>query len=198
MRSVTDTREQLIELATESFANNGFEKTSLRSIARMAGVSPGLLVHHFKSRAALIETCIEINLGEWIGEKVDLMSKPLSESLSQWQATVDTHGIKLNFFRQVLLAGGQNATHLFERMIDEAEQILLSDISAGKMREVNVPRDMALIMVLHGLAPLILRDQINAALGGDFMDSEIGPRLAKTTMEIYTNGIYTKAEDGEK
>ena len=40
--------------AVELFARDGFEKTNLRAIAAAAGVSAGLVIHHFGSKDELI------------------------------------------------------------------------------------------------------------------------------------------------
>src|SRR5262249_4006130 len=41
------------EAALAQFAEHGFERTTIRGIARAAGVSPGLLRHHFGSKQEL-------------------------------------------------------------------------------------------------------------------------------------------------
>ncbi len=41
--------------ALERFANDGVAGTSLRDVAKAAGVSPGLVQHHFATKAALVE-----------------------------------------------------------------------------------------------------------------------------------------------
>lgn len=192
-------RGRLIEVATAVFARDGFETSSLRSIAREAEVSPALLVHHFGSRQELVEECIAATLGQWIGTKKELMAKPLSESVAEWKNTVEEHGVELEFFRQVLIHGGQNATILFKQMVAEATQMVLSDMASGKMRDFQNPQDAALIMVLHGLAPLILKPQVDQVLGGSFLDPLIGIRLAKTNLEIYNHGVYAdQSRDGKK
>jgi AcrR family transcriptional regulator len=195
----TTSKERLIELATAVFARDGFEASSLRAIAREAAVSPALLVHHFGSRQELVEECISATLGQWMGTKKDLMAKPLSQSVAEWQNTVEEHGVELEFFRQVLIHGGPNATILFGQMVIEATQMVMEDIASGKMRDFQQPEDAALIMVLHGLAPLILKPQVDQVLGGNFLDPLIGMRLAKTNLEIYNHGVYTnQTKDGEK
>ena len=134
-----------------------------------------------------------------MGTKKDLMAKPLSQSVAEWQNTVEEHGVELEFFRQVLIHGGQNASILFEQMVNEATQMVEEDIRSGKMRSFKSPQDAALIMVLHGLAPLILKPQVDAVLGGDFLSPALGMRLAETNMEIYNHGVYTnQSKDGEK
>ncbi|MEF1278985.1 TetR/AcrR family transcriptional regulator [Vibrio fortis] len=49
-----DKREQVIEVATKLFAENGFEKTSISTICEKAEVSKGLIFHHFKNKNELL------------------------------------------------------------------------------------------------------------------------------------------------
>ncbi len=188
--SATETKERLIDIATKAFSDNGFAATSLRSIAKLAGVSPALLVHHFGSRDGLVEQCIMRGLGLWVAEKQSFVDVSLSTALAQWQSAIDKHGPKLQFFRQVLLSGGPAADMLFRRMIQEAEIMIRTEQAKGKMRKSENVSDLALIMTLHGLAPLVLQDQVNSYLGGNFQDPVLGGRLAAANLEIYRKGIY--------
>ena len=190
-----DTRAQLIEVATSAFARDGIAATSLRAIAKEAGVSPALVVHHFGSREKLIEDCIIKALGLWVSEKQEFVDVSLSTALAKWQGAIAEHGAKLQFFRQVLIAGGEPANILFSRMVKESEMMIQAQIDKGQMRKAeNIP-DLALLMTLHGLAPLIMQDQVNNHLGGNFLEPELGSRLAGANLEIYRRGIYKNTED---
>jgi AcrR family transcriptional regulator len=190
-----ETRAQLIETATKAFARDGFATTSLRSIAKEAGVSPALVVHHFGSREKLIEECIIKSLGLWVSEKQQFVDVSLSTAIGQWQSSIDKHGGKLQFFRQVLLFGGEPANILFSRMVLEARMIIDAQIEKGQMRKAGQPDDLALLMTLHGLAPLLLQEQVNKHLGGSFMEPELGARLAGANLEIYRKGIYKNSDE---
>lgn len=190
-----DKRAQLIEIATDAFARDGFATTSLRSIAKQAGVSPALVVHHFGSREKLIEECIIKSLGLWVSEKQQFVDVSLSTSLSQWQASIDKHGSKLQFFRQVLVFGGEPANILFSRMVQEAQMMIEAQVEKGQMRKVENPGDLALLMTLHGLAPLLMQEQVNNHLGGSFLAPELGARLAGANLEIYRKGIYKNSDE---
>ncbi len=50
----TNRRDQLIETAMELFSEQGFATTSIKSIARAAGVSQGLLYNYFSSKEELL------------------------------------------------------------------------------------------------------------------------------------------------
>jgi AcrR family transcriptional regulator len=55
----TGSRERILEVARRAFPANGYEGTSLRGIARDAGVDPSLIVQYFGSKAALFVTVVE-------------------------------------------------------------------------------------------------------------------------------------------
>jgi AcrR family transcriptional regulator len=48
-----DTRGEIIEAATRVFAAKGYDGTSLRAVAREAGVDPALVHHYFDGKASL-------------------------------------------------------------------------------------------------------------------------------------------------
>jgi AcrR family transcriptional regulator len=61
------TREQLVAVATQLFADRGYEGTSIEAVLEGAGVSRGSLYHHFRSKEALFEAvleAVEVRVGE--------------------------------------------------------------------------------------------------------------------------------------
>ena len=48
-----DTRGEIVEAAKRVFADRGYDGTSLRGVAREAGVDPALVHHYFDGKAAL-------------------------------------------------------------------------------------------------------------------------------------------------
>jgi AcrR family transcriptional regulator len=52
------TRERLVEVATASFAADGYEATSIDTILEAAGISRGSLYHHFGSKQQLFEAAL--------------------------------------------------------------------------------------------------------------------------------------------
>ncbi|GAB3885939.1 TetR family transcriptional regulator [Terrabacter terrigena] len=55
-----DTRSAIIDAARKSFAAKGYDKTSLRGIAREAGVDPALVHHYFDGKAALFAETLDV------------------------------------------------------------------------------------------------------------------------------------------
>ncbi len=55
-----DTRAAILEAARKSFAAKGYDKVSMRGIAREAGVDPSLVHHYFEGKAALFAQTLDV------------------------------------------------------------------------------------------------------------------------------------------
>jgi AcrR family transcriptional regulator len=53
-----DTRETILDAARELFAENGFERTTLRSVAVRADVDQALIAHYFTNKDGLLEAAL--------------------------------------------------------------------------------------------------------------------------------------------
>ena len=188
MRSAIDSKDRLVEVAIEVLAREGFSGTSLRMIAIEAGVSPALLVHHFGSRQALIEEAINKALGEWMKSKDELTEAAqlsLSDAIAQWPQAAEDGKLKLEFFRQVMIAGGKPAEHLFAQMVSEAKLRLEKFAASGLMRSLSDPDTAAVLLAAYGLAPLMLAGPIKKLLGAEFTDPKISETLANSSVELF-------------
>lgn len=60
--------QQILAIALDEFITKGYYGTSTREIAKIAGISSGLMFHYFESKLALYEALIEIGcqeMGNW-------------------------------------------------------------------------------------------------------------------------------------
>ncbi|WP_328561925.1 TetR family transcriptional regulator [Streptomyces coelicoflavus] len=55
-----DTRDRILVTAREEFSERGYEKTSVRAIAKAAGVDPALVHHYFGTKEQVFEAAIEV------------------------------------------------------------------------------------------------------------------------------------------
>jgi AcrR family transcriptional regulator len=55
-----DTRAEILAAARQLFADRGFDRTTMRVIARRAGVDPSLISHYFESKEALFLEAVEL------------------------------------------------------------------------------------------------------------------------------------------
>ncbi len=54
------TRDRILATAREEFSERGYEKTSIRGIAKAAGVDPALVHHYFGTKEKVFEAAIEV------------------------------------------------------------------------------------------------------------------------------------------
>jgi AcrR family transcriptional regulator len=55
-----DTRGEIVEAARAEFAAQGFDRTSMRAVARAAGVDPALVHHYFESKEDLLFAAMDM------------------------------------------------------------------------------------------------------------------------------------------
>ena len=198
MRSSQGTRQQLLEVAIEEFARSGFEKTSIRSIAKVAGASPALLIHYFATKDQLVREAIIETLGVWIGQEKAVLAKDPETRISDWVALVKTGQTKLQFFRQVLLANNEYSAALFEYAALETKQMLQSGIASGQFRQLKDVDTAAALLTSQALANLVFLPQLEASLGGPITDEQVAVKLMITQQELMNfmdNPITEKATE---
>ena len=83
-RSVSNRREEILQVAATLFASKGFEATSIREIGDAAGILSGSLYHHFKSKEEMLHDLLKrfVNKLVPIYEDVVAQSSDVSETLS--------------------------------------------------------------------------------------------------------------------
>jgi AcrR family transcriptional regulator len=64
VRSRSDTRARIQRVALELFAEQGYEKTSLREIAERLDVTKAALYYHFKSKEDIVRSLVEDYFGQ--------------------------------------------------------------------------------------------------------------------------------------
>lgn len=81
MSEKSDKREHILNVAEELFAEKGFDGTSVRDIAQLAGVNLAMISYYFGSKEKLLESLIELRAGYAYGI-LDELNK--DETLSPW------------------------------------------------------------------------------------------------------------------
>ena len=192
MRSRMATREYLLDIAVEEFALNGFEKTSLRSIAKAADVSPALLIHYFTNRDQLISAAINETLGVWIGEEKAALTKQAETRISDWVQLVEHGKVKLAFLRQVLLANNHYTTALFASALAETRHMIEVAVSAGTMQEIDDVETTAVLLTSQALASIVFLPQLEQSLGGSLADQAVALKLFNAQTKLLNFSMNLK------
>ncbi len=100
-----ETRDQLLELATDRFVRDGYARTSVRELARETDRTTGSLYGHFRNKADLLAEVIAARIADLESSFPSGVS--LVDGLAeQWQRHPDRHAL-----RALLLEGAVAARH---------------------------------------------------------------------------------------
>lgn len=184
------TRSRIRDTAILLFGRDGYEATSVRAIAKEAGVSAGLVIHHFSSKDRLREACDEHIVAEVIGRNESLADGDLSTTMQRWLADIDSYRPSLIYLSRMLTDGSEFGDRLFDNLVDNTGRMLADGRASGLMNETSDPRMLAAIIATHGLVPLIFERHLGRAIGESGMSEAAVRRMTIPTLELYTHGLY--------
>jgi len=193
MRSASDdltARARIRDAAIHAFAREGFDGASMRVIAKDAGVSAALIVHHFGDKAALRAACDEYVVAVFIDDRHDLIAAPTADRIRAALADVERYGPYVDYLARMLADSSPAADRLFDAIVGLTRQVLDEQREAGLLVEMSDPEMTTLLMVMLGLAPVVMRAQISRALGQDQLSPSGMLRSTLPTLELLTHGIY--------
>jgi len=72
---MADRRTALLNAAIEQIASNGTRGMRIGKVAKVAGVSPALIYHHFGNRSRLLQQALQ-----YVGERADTYTRPVAGS----------------------------------------------------------------------------------------------------------------------
>lgn len=125
-------RARIRDAAIECFAEQGFD-ASFRTIAQRAGVSPGLITHHFGSKEGLRAECDAEVLRRYTEVKTDAVDMPSEHLISYLMAPGAAADLMVYMLRAVH-AGGEPAHTFLERLIDNARGVMAYAVKTGMVR----------------------------------------------------------------
>lgn len=125
-------RARIRDAAIECFAEEGFD-AGLRTIAVRAGVSPGLITHHFGAKAALRGECDAEVLRQYRALKSDAVARPSAHLLEALTAPGMSATILVYILRAVL-AGGRSAEDFLDHLIADARPVMAEGVAVGLVR----------------------------------------------------------------
>ncbi len=90
-RQKARTRQHLLEVALREFEAHGFDATTIRSIARAAGVGTGTVFVHFEGKADLLHAALH--------EELDIIAASAVEALPARGLATQLHHLVAHFLR---------------------------------------------------------------------------------------------------
>ena len=191
-------RARIRDAGLEVFAEHGVKGATVQLIAAEAGVSTGLIRHHFGSKEGLREACD----AHAIGTLIDQARRALEEDVSAPGFAASMYRSSqagIRYLARALVEGSASADELFEAGADLAERFLSEHWPDRFPPGSPSVKDAAAVMGTMHLGPLVLHAQLSARLGADALDPEHIPRVGAAIAAVYTAvGDFFDDDQGRK
>jgi AcrR family transcriptional regulator len=196
-RQATDltARARIRDAAIDCFAEQGLD-ASFRVIAQRAGVSPGLITHHFGSKAALRAECDAEVLRRYRALKRESIASPSGYLLASLTAPGASAAI-LVYLLRAIHAGGQPARAFLDHLIDDVRPVMAEGVAAGLLRPSRDEAARLRYLTYQTLGALLVHfvttpgttpEEFVASLRADGSDT-ILPML-----EVLTEGVVARRD----
>lgn len=193
MRSSDDltTTARIRDAAIAQFGAHGFT-TGVRAIATAAGVSPGLVIHHFGSKDGLRKACDDY-IADYVrsAKSESIQSSDPATWLAQ-MAEIEEYAPLMAYLVRSMQSGGDLAKAFWQKMLDNTEQYLDEGVRAGTIKRSDDPKARARFLGMLSGGGFLLYIQLHAnpadlrAVLRDYAEDMVLPAL-----EIYTRGLMT-------
>jgi TetR/AcrR family transcriptional regulator, regulator of cefoperazone and chloramphenicol sensitivity len=182
------------ETAMRLFADRGAAAVTVREIAAAAGVSPGLVIHHYGSKDGLKDAVDRRAVDffeEMIGEFGRLGEEGGGASLVELFANrLESEPAMAGYIRRLLLDGGEAADGLFAKLLDATEAGMRALAAAGVVRPAPDERIRTAFLLANDLSLVLLRRQIARSVGFDPLTRDGLGRWSAVVLDVYTSGVF--------
>ncbi|TCJ97223.1 TetR/AcrR family transcriptional regulator [Nocardia alba] len=188
------TAARIRDAAIELFGEQGFG-VGVRAIAAAAGVSPGLVNHHFGSKDGLRADCDDRVLEIIRDEKLRAIQAPGPAGMLNAMAEIEMYAPLVAYMLRSFQAGGALAESLLEHMITDAEQYMRTAVEAGKIKPSRDHAARARYIVLCHVGAMNLYLQMRLHRDGklDYRKAirALSDEITFPALELYTQGLLT-------
>ncbi|WP_305093319.1 TetR/AcrR family transcriptional regulator [Prescottella sp. R16] len=188
------TRARIRDAAIHVFGQQGFD-AGVRAVAADAGVSIGLVNHHFGSKQGLRAVCDDHVLGIITTEKRNVLTAPGPGPMLASLAAIDHYAPLVAYLVRSFRAGGELSTTLFEHMVAGVRDYLDAAVSEGRIRPSRDPAARARYLAMNSLGSTLLYLQMHSEPDGTV---DIAHTLRTMTddimfpaLELFTEGLFT-------
>ncbi len=190
-------RARIRDAAIALVAARGTGALSARAVATAAGVSPGLVIHHFGSMEALRSACDEHVVAVIRERKVAAFEAGATFDVT---AALREDGLEslAAYLAEALTEHSPAVDRLVDEMVADAEVYLETGVANGMVQPSSDPRGRAVLLTLWSLGSLVMHPHLRRLLGVDLTSPEVGTQARTTAylapiLEIYGHGLFTPA-----
>jgi TetR/AcrR family transcriptional regulator, regulator of cefoperazone and chloramphenicol sensitivity len=180
-------RARIRDAALRLFADRGVDGATIRDIAKAAGVSAGLVRHHFGSKEGLRDACDAYALEQMTRIPEEVVGQGRLASPGVLSAVQPTVLLQQRYLARGLLDGSRAAASMFDGMVELGEQYLARHhpgITAD-------PHAYAALLVAMQAGVLVMHDHLSRALGTDILSPEGHLRMSRASVDLYSQPLLS-------
>jgi AcrR family transcriptional regulator len=185
--------------ALVSFAKRGMAATTIRGVAGAAGVSPGLVQHHFRSKQGLraavdafvLERASKAVTDAARGGSPAKVAAGFGDRIAEF---IRSSPELVAYARRSLLEGDPSGLALFDALVELARSELQRLAAEGLLRSDLDLTWSALHIVLLCTAPVLLEAAVDRHLDQPFQSEDGMTRWRDATSMLFSKGVYRSAK----
>jgi AcrR family transcriptional regulator len=182
-------RARIRDAALRLFAERGIAATSIRDIAAEAGVSSGLVRHHFGGKDDLRAACDEYVTTQLQRMREDLLQRGGLADRGFLAAVHPTVLTYQNYLMRSIMDGSDHAARMFDDMIRQGEEWAVAN---GV--ETTDLRAFAAVLVAMQAGVFLLSDAVSRALGVDVRSPAGHVRLMRGFVDVFAAPLITPVQ----
>jgi len=179
-------RARIRDAALALFAERGVDGATIRDIANSAGVSGGLVRHHFGSKDELRAACDSYALDQLMQIKEQAVDGQLANA-SFMSAAHPTVLLLYRYLARSLVDGSPAAAAMFDEMVELGEAWLTRH-NPGQMAD---PRGYSAVLVAMQTGMLMMHGQVSRWLGADIFTAEGHLRLTEAMIDFFSQPLLS-------
>jgi TetR/AcrR family transcriptional regulator len=205
-----DLRARMLDAAVAAFAERGIAGTTLRAIAKGAGVTPALLHYYFQSKDRLVEVLLAERIAPFVAVSAAPLLKPLPSPRATLRLFLETHMRNLAanpwmprlMTREVLSEGGSLREHMqaqFSAVLSpKTFMLIVSAQQRGEIRDDLNPVLIGISLISLAVFPFaaapVWREVVNSmAAGAPELAARIEHLRRESARPAERNGLHHEA-----
>lgn len=181
------------------FAEHGFHAATVRTIAETAGVSPGLVIHHYGSKENLRAACDErvLALARTRWDEMEAVPRGGGAELPRLGAILDEELRALRYLSRALTEASASTDALVDDLLRMTMRGQQEMVDAGAMSETDEPLLRAVLFLVWDLAPLVLADHVRRLSGVDPFSPDGLTRLLRVATTFFAPSLFGSAAQAD-
>lgn len=186
-------KARIRDAALECFAADGVAATSIRAIAARAGVSPGLVIHHYGSKDALRVACDAYVVSEI--RRIKTAGIAPTASVDPLAVLRDLQDRPLRrYLVRTLSDGSPHVAELVEELVASGLEVSRQAERAGLVNPSDDEYGRAVVITLGSLGSMVLHEHFERLLGEDILNAApASSRYLATVLEMWGRPVLTEA-----